>query len=74
MRISPYIRIMRAAMSGRGVVLSPEECIDLSMDDAISTCATNIRFRDGGPEDERGPPEGFDWGTDRWTPPKDRRK
>ena len=37
----PYIAIMVAAATGRGVHLSAQEVIDLSLDDAIATRASN---------------------------------
>jgi len=40
MKLSPYQRIIRAAESGRGVVLSHEECCKLSNDSAIETVAS----------------------------------
>lgn len=43
----PYVRIMVAAMHGRGVHLSADEVWDLKMDDAIATNATNVLERAG---------------------------
>ncbi len=39
--LTPYQRIMRAAESGRGVHLSPDEVWAMSQDDAIATVALN---------------------------------
>lgn len=38
-RLTPYQKIMRAAKLGRGVRLTADEVFEMSMDDAISTCA-----------------------------------
>ena len=45
---TPYQRIMRAAIEGRrGVRITLDECIQMSLDDAISTVAGNDWEQDG---------------------------
>lgn len=59
-RVTPYQRIVRAAATGRGVRLSPEECRMLARDDAISTAADNDDAQ------EPCPGEGRCHGCRRW--------
>lgn len=47
-KLSPYQRIVRAAKRGTGVRLSPDECWQMHLDDAIATVA----WRDE--EDDQG--------------------
>lgn len=51
-KLSPYERIMAAARKGKGVHLSVEEVLEMSIDDAISTAAYNIQARRKDPDYE----------------------
>ena len=52
MKLTPYQRIIRAQKEGRGVRLSLRDCINLSLDDAITTRALMDDANQDGKSDE----------------------